>query len=313
MNLPRVSNNVIIKTLFNNKEDTTASGILKAADLGELPESGQDGKQVYNPSDHANRWGEVIVVPESLWYDEDNKSGMQWETEIEVKPGMLVWYDYLTSLNGLTYYDENKTEYKVVPYEYLYVAKEGDRIIPLNGYVLFERLHLKATSSLDVTTENKIDKDHGIVRYFGSKNKSYSIDVYSDDLDLQDGDLVLFKHQYEVLLEDSLHAQFDGEKMYRRAQRKDIDVVFRGEELILTKGLLLVDAKSMDQKRASGIELIRSYEKTSTGIVLDSRSEVISKGMKVYYQPGSGRKIEHLGNEYRILVESQILYYENPV
>ena len=81
-----VSRSVLIKTLSHVADEKTPSGILMVGDTD------------WAPATHADRIGEVVAVPKRLPF-EVHADIMPWETQTEVSPGMMVWYDYLEGMN----------------------------------------------------------------------------------------------------------------------------------------------------------------------------------------------------------------------
>jgi hypothetical protein len=69
--------------------------------------------------------------------------------------------------------------------------------------------------------EENIDKKVGKVKYFGSKNESYVDTKWFDDVDIYEGNEVVFRNEIEVLLEDKSHFKLFNEEL-RWAQRKDV-------------------------------------------------------------------------------------------
>jgi hypothetical protein len=105
-------------------------------------------------------------------------------------------------------------------------------IIPLNGYCLCQTVNLKKISELDVTSEEKIDREKAIVRYVGLPNKRYKVESYADHPDLRAGDLVLLDRYPLVFLERKKYfARFDGDNLYIVVPRKRISMVIKREEV----------------------------------------------------------------------------------
>jgi hypothetical protein len=126
---------------------------------------------------------------------------MPWETECDLIEGDLVWSDTIEVKNAITLECEDEL-YKIIPYEFLYVAKrelwvdkwKGTKktvVLCLNGFVLMSEVHKKSLSKLDVTTADKVEPDKGIIRYLGTPNKRYKHPDFIDFQNLQEGDLVL--------------------------------------------------------------------------------------------------------------------------
>jgi hypothetical protein len=104
--------------------------------------------------------------------------------------------------------------------EYDLKVQVGHEIIPLNGYCLFEEISQLPKTKLILPFEH-IDKQVGITRYVGNKNKSYRNKKKYDDLDIQINDKVIFRNQVNNLLENDMHRIFSDVPL-RYQQRTDI-------------------------------------------------------------------------------------------
>jgi co-chaperonin GroES (HSP10) len=239
---------------------------------------------------------------------------------------MLVWYDFLASANCQEFVDEEGSEYKLIDYENLYVATipycksyfgkyplqlstdKKEYVLPLNGFHIFERVYGEKINKFDIHSEKRVEKRLGIVKYVATNNWAYENGTEHDHVVLKQGDKVRFSTVPEVMLEDDAHCHFDGGRMYRRAQARNIDLVWRGDELILPKGKILISQIPDEEITPGGIILLKSQVKNHTGEVIISSSEQVEVGQEIYYIKGSGEKIEHEGKEVRVLNEGQILY-----
>jgi co-chaperonin GroES (HSP10) len=299
MRLLTVSGRIMVKILLRTGDDRTPGGIYKHA-VEELE---------YDAAAHIERWGEVVKVPDSLIWRPGKQGSMPWKTTMQLQIGDLVYYDYLDLLNGIVYIDEDDgTLYPLISYENAYVATRGDQIIPLNGFHLFERVQF----DWGLTTlylKDKVDTNYGKVKYVAELNKKYEGDSYND-IPLKEGDKVLFTNPYEVMLEDSVHAKFDGGKMYRRAQSKDVLVVWRGDEILLNKNVIIAEKKDNKGLRASGIQLVNTDEMYVISNCFMSSIEYINVGDKIYYGKESGIEITINGVKYVVLRPNQIIGYE---
>ena len=302
----------MVKTLVKYSAEETPSGILKTGDTD------------YAPAAHADRLGEVIAVPKGMLPFSIKGDIMPWETVVEISPGMIVWYDYLANLNADGFIDEEGYEYKVIDYDNLYVAtvprdEEGDPeglqvgetgmeyIIPLNGFHLFERVLHEKKHRFDIT-ENKVDPRYGIVKYVARNNTAYENGTSVDHFDLQVGDKVMFGNVPEVMLEDDLHCHFDGGRMYRRSQSRNIELVWRGDKLILPKGSILIKRKPDEEISKGGIILLKANVKNHTGEVVLSSNDQVPIGSEILYIKGTGWEIDYQGEKHRVLTNNQILY-----
>lgn len=212
--LRTVFNQVVVS--FDPKEnDKTASGIYTPSIM-----------DVDSVAEHANRKGVVVKVPEFLYYDRKSPSSMRWKTEIEIKVGDEVWMNHLT-LNDYQYRCDGKI-YKTILYEDIVVAKRGEEVIMVNGYMLLDPIY-NETKVLDHSS-NKRDKRLGTIAFLGKPNKEYSSPEYvqlgktvyrSDPEGLKVGDKIIFdkKSVKKVrFMEGGIYNKFDG-KPYLVAQR----------------------------------------------------------------------------------------------
>jgi co-chaperonin GroES (HSP10) len=234
--LKPIGNNVIIECVIP-KEEVRPSGLIIVKDPEFFIAKDKDGIEATDQSAHLDRYGLVRKAPESL-----NCKKMDWETDMELKLGDIVWFDFHSGLHCPIVQVENK-EYRIMEYQNLIVAKRNKsvevlnqkeicdvllggesqypyQIITLNGYCLFEEISTFPKTKLILPFEH-IDKQVGITRYVGNKNKSYRNKKKYDDLDIQINDKVIFRNQVNNLLENDMHRIFSDVPL-RYQQRTDI-------------------------------------------------------------------------------------------
>jgi co-chaperonin GroES (HSP10) len=225
--LKPIGNNVIIECVIP-KEEVRPSGLIIVKDPEFFVCKDKDGIEATDQSAHLDRYGIVRKTPESL-----NCKKMDWETDMELKYGDMVWFDFHSGLHCPIIQVEDK-EYRIMDYQNLIVAKRidwnsfdlnekgfsGDEIIPLNGYCLFEEISNLPKTKLILPFEH-IDKQVGITRFVGNKNKSYKNKKKYDDMDIQINDKVIFRNQVNNLLENDMHRIFSDVPL-RYQQRTDI-------------------------------------------------------------------------------------------
>lgn len=213
--LQTLFNQVVIE--FNPTEnEKTASGIYTPAK-----------STVDSRAEHANRMGTVVTVPKYLYFKkEDHSHSMRWKTDIQIEPGDKVWANF-TTINDFQYRANGKY-YKTVNYEDLVVAKRGNRVITLNGYLLIEPYYF--TRKVLDYEKKFIDMTKGTIAYLGKENQDYTSventymgkSVYRKDVKgYKAGDKVIFNHKAVKKLrplEYSAYNKFDG-KTYFVAQR----------------------------------------------------------------------------------------------
>ena len=170
----------------------------------------------------AKTHGRIVKIPANLCFEEKNPNRSAWRTQIEVEVGDEVWYSPLSATNCTEVFVEDKV-YKMIRYGDLFVAKRKEEVICLNGYCIVEKVYKKSLGSLDSTSEQELDTTRGIVRFAGRPNPEYFNPKYTDDIDINVGDEVLFtKDNYPIPLEVfKYNSTFDNTgKQYWACQRR---------------------------------------------------------------------------------------------
>ena len=210
--MKRVLNNrVLVKTRQRVTEERTASGIYKIA----------PSEVDWRPAEHTNRISEVVLVPDRLFYSEAPKDwdSMPWDTDMELQKGDIVWHDFLAAHNCpvATTDLQPDEEYKLLSYQDIYLAKRGEELICLNGYVLCEEVWEES-----LLIERSVNKKLGKVALLGNPNRSYRQSKQSDEgVDIKVGDVIIKRRKdIHILLESEDHRVLD--KPYFRIQRRDI-------------------------------------------------------------------------------------------
>lgn len=314
--IPSSSNKVLIHSVVKNTEATTSQGIIKIAST-EID---------WNPGDHVSRTGVIKAVPRDITYRRNDGSSLAWETDIEVYVGMTVWYDYMDSLNCVTYITETGDEYKMIDYASLYVgivpvgkeydgyidkeyhskSKSGDYwVVPLNGYVLFNKVNKNRNLTTDIIVNEKSDGYKGEVAYVGRPLKAYDLED-GDSLDIQRGDICLFQHDYEVMLEHPAYATFDNGTPYKRLQRKVINLVWRNDDVIVPNGRVLVEEQETIKTTSQGIEYIKPRLSVGRSKVLMTGIDGINVGDEVFFDANNGMTINVNGDRVKLLKSRDI-------
>ena len=291
LNIPYASNMVIVHVPHQNINTRTKSGVYVVGDHD------------FNVHHHLERWGYVYECASSFEY-EDFRGIVSWDTDIECEVGDKVWFDFRAALHAYTFIVDDEW-YKVLDYSQLYVAKRGEDIIPLNGYVLLSDYIPETTSSILISS--KPDDRFAVVEYCGSKNKRYQIKYFSDDIDINPGDHIMFEQGTTAYwMEDELHMSFD--KKVRLQQRKRIlgTIDEEHENLITLRGGV-IGVKPRDAKmNVGGIDLIRPQARQRIGDVVHSTHDKITEGSIVVVPKQKGTEFK--GIEY--YTEERIFYYE---
>jgi hypothetical protein len=292
--IPPSSNTVIVRIPYLNKDQTTESGILMVAD------------EDYKPALHAERWGVVYKNCGELYYDDSDINSMMWKTENEIQEGDEVWFDFSKGLHADTYAVDGEW-YKVLKYQHLHVAKRGDQVIPLNGYVLFKEVEENKDSDLLISTN--IDTRFGVVVHAGSYNQEYANSVYTDDIKVDDGDHVLFEAGTQCFpLEAGLHNAFSKDKLVLQQRKRVVAVVSKDHKQTgkLHTKVIGVRVKEREKLTASEIMLIKDNYNYRVGVVEDSVHPYIPEGTVVVLPKKKGT----IFNDLEYYTEDRILYYE---
>jgi co-chaperonin GroES (HSP10) len=228
VDLVRNSNKVLVKIEERNIEKKTDSGIIL------ISPTDTD----YNPAIHSDRHGVVYSVPPSLRFDR-TPYGMSWETEMELEVDDEVWFDFMDSENCIVLDCDDGNDYKLIDYENIYVARRGKMLIPLNGYCLFSDYHIKATSKFD-PTDGEVDPRYGYVEHLARYNSEYQTQMFSDHIDIDEGDKVMFGHRAKrYYVEEERYMTLD--KMYRPVQRRNVIAVMDEDTVVeLADGVVMV-------------------------------------------------------------------------
>ena len=193
--IPSDSNNVIIEITERTKDKITKGGVYVGHNEDVIYAEGEGSHE----ADVAEVWGTVAVVPDKLFFDKKYNDAMPWDTDMEVRVGDMVWFDYLASVNCDVLQTAGRTFY-VIHYEDLYVAKRAGEIIPLNGYCLCEKIKRPKQGDFDIT--DKYYGDRVKVTYKGKPNRAYrhNDNIYgtynNDDIGITEGSVVLLRRNF---------------------------------------------------------------------------------------------------------------------
>jgi hypothetical protein len=180
----------------------------------------------FEPSYYAPRYGTVVVVPNRLRF---GVGGMSWKTDMEVRVGDTVWFNYLVCLMALgrllnpvyrsdetRYYTCGEDIYVLLPYESLIVAKRENQIICLNSYVIGKQVTKKVSDVLKVN-----DEKTGWVEllHVGNPVCEYLTETVEIE-DVEVGDTVLINKRLAEKLENGMtnHFSKDDALFFQRRQ-----------------------------------------------------------------------------------------------
>ena len=166
------------------------------------------GDSEWDKSGHLNRRGEVIRLPSKLWFAREFGFGIQWGTEMEVEEGDIVYFGIMSVYDAPAIIDDGVV-YLLIQYHDLLFSLRGNKVIPLNGYVLIEKVDEKVKqSSLILDFNKKQDKKRGIVRYIGKPNSYYDSGM-CDSIGFDVGDEVDLMMINFTFLEDKRYRTFE--------------------------------------------------------------------------------------------------------
>jgi hypothetical protein len=214
--------------------------------------SGMDIADIFEPGKHISVWGKVLQLPKELVcyqslikrlmaYKESedlrgfmqklNSLSLEFDTENELQVGDRVAFKYVAKMNAQTddlYVQTERGQAIFVPYDLIYLAKRGERIVPINGWLLVEPFTMDEAQVREecrgmVFNARNYEKDGiGIVRHAAKPLKGYLIGDYIDDDKIQVGDTVVFRNGFRVPIEWHEHSEMGR---YWRMQRKDINLL----------------------------------------------------------------------------------------
>lgn len=212
---------------------------------------------VFHPEDHISVDGIIHAIPDRLYFNRNDQwHSDPWLTDIEVRPGDQVFMDYFAVLMALgrkanraaEHPDEKYFEdgdgglYVFIKYTDLYFVYEKNTeestIRLLNGYVLISPI-IKEVKTQSIILPKHLKKrnagDWGLVEFVGGMNRDYSDNTdkrtwKTDNIDVQPGDVILYRKMSRQKVENSLHKKIDVlQKDYYLIQRHRIRLVLRGE------------------------------------------------------------------------------------
>jgi hypothetical protein len=166
--------------------------------------------------------GTVVMCPERLFYEKNDPHSMTWKTEMMLRVGDEVWFNFISSSHATGFIIEGDY-YLFIPYGDCFVAKRGEEVICLNGYVLLEEVEKEAVSFLYLSEASGIDTKRGKVRYVGEPNAEYRLDSLSDEIDITEGDIVQIKAGFTPYRLERQEYFADFGEMLRVVQRRNIE------------------------------------------------------------------------------------------
>jgi hypothetical protein len=174
-------------------------------------------------ADMAEVHGTVVRCPDKLYFNVDDPYSMSWLTDMMLKEGDEVWFNFIASThsNGFTIDGEM---YLFIPYADCFVAKRGEDVVCLNGYILLSEIKKEDKSFLYLAETEGVDQRRGKVRYVGEPNKQYRLDSLSDDIEIAEGDIVQIRSGFTPYhLERQKYFADFGDELLWVIQRRNIE------------------------------------------------------------------------------------------
>ena len=220
--VPYISNHVLVEMVFSSDGVKTKSGIIVGFNKDVNYAEGSDA----HDANLQEVWGVVARAPEKLYYNEDDPDSMEWECDMELEVGDKVWGGIIEFANAQEILCEDKL-YKLIPYADLYVAKRGEQVIPLNGYILCQTVKCRKMSDLDYFSEMYVDQTRCIVKYVGKPNKRYKSDNMVDFADLRPEDEIVLvpRTPFQFLERKTYMSAFNGDNLYIVLPRRKVSMV----------------------------------------------------------------------------------------
>jgi co-chaperonin GroES (HSP10) len=173
------------------------------------------GDSLWDESGHAVRTGVVCVKPDRLFNKRDHGHGMDWKfpyDEQTLLVGDVVYFGLVESFNCPVIIVDGVRYFLVDFQEIIFVKRgRGERIIPLNGYVLVGEYREKEKSKYIIVPDNteKQNLKKGVVKYVGKMNSRYVNRKAKDAVDVNVGDVVNFRMNLWTKLEDERYCTFE--------------------------------------------------------------------------------------------------------
>jgi co-chaperonin GroES (HSP10) len=184
--------------------------------------------------------GEVIAVCDDMYFAKENFKGadeksLRFGTTIEAKPKDKIYFHYLAVENASRakrmFKGEDGETYMFMKYDEAFCSKRGEEIVMLNGWVLMEPIALDKKFESKILDLSFANKGHSLtyakVGHAGSRNNGYlenrRVNDFTEPLNV--GDVVVYEKYSDIKLQQELHSDLDGNKVFYRMQRKDMVAV----------------------------------------------------------------------------------------
>jgi len=168
------------------------------------------------------------LYPESVTFDVD----------MEVKVGDTIYFHYLTKQNceqdSRVITDEYGDKLYLVKYDSCFVVKRKEEIIPINGYVIAERITFTEKFDkieLPEWLKNKDSVKYAKIKYVGTPVRGYRTEhnVCEQNIEIEEGDVVVYDKNSDIPLQYSFHNNLENDSEYIRMQRRDMSAIIPKE------------------------------------------------------------------------------------
>lgn len=206
-----------------------------------------DNHDRFNPHLNYRLTGKVVATCDSLNYGGYEKMSipldnehdlflhrqiveysMEWDTDLDVKIGDTVYFRLVNLLDpsdpqnadSVIMIDGQRSV--LMNYGDLIAKVEGEKLHPLNGYILIEPLIISQNIGI-FELPNKRANTEGVVKFIGKPNKHYLLhnDV-CDMLDVKVGDHIVYPKTAAVRIETESYRQYGDFTALDRLQRRHI-------------------------------------------------------------------------------------------
>lgn len=167
----------------------------------------------------APAWGQVIKVPERLFFHRKSSCSMEWETKQELKEGDKVWFQRSMYLNAPRIIYDNK-EYVLIRYADIYMRERAGEKHMINGFLLVSP-EIDKKKCVEYTVESSSLTKCRVVLVSDPVNYHSGID---DNIKVESGDLLILSDAYRVTLEDKLFSELN--ETYYVIQRREIAYIY---------------------------------------------------------------------------------------
>lgn len=189
---------------------------------------------------NAQTAGEVVAVPDSLYYNPKSDRSLDWDTDMELQVGDVVIYNYLAVKNARHMKQIIDRDVVCISYDKIYTVIRNGEVICVNGFILVAPEQEVIETFLEIPdTAWERSKQIGRVLYAGTPNRGYRIEkilagTTSPDSPVQAGDRVLFNWNDAIPIQPNaeLRGEIKREVIYRM-QHKDVHAIVPDEANII--------------------------------------------------------------------------------